>query len=62
MISGYATKCPQCGLHFRGEAYDFAPDEFNRSHGNWRRRQAVVVVIVLILVIMLLLSLSGRIW
>ncbi len=61
MVSGYATKCPQCSVHLHGEAYDFAPDDLNRSHGIWRRRRAVGVVIVLIFVIVLLISLSGRI-
>ncbi len=24
LISAYATRCPECGVHFRGEACDFA--------------------------------------
>ncbi len=29
-ISAYATRCPECGVHFRGEAYDFVRPEPRR--------------------------------
>jgi len=25
LINAYARRCPECGIHFDGEAYDFAP-------------------------------------
>jgi hypothetical protein len=62
MVPGYAARCPECGVHFRGEAYDFAPDDFRLPHGIRRLARPAVVVIVLILMILLLISLTGHIW
>jgi hypothetical protein len=55
-IVATATKCPECGVHFQGEAQDFAKDDDEQGGSGtaW-----VVVVAVLLLVAMLVVMLSG---
>ena len=47
-IVATATKCPECGVHFQGEAQDFADAEEGSGSKTW-----VIVVAVLLLLAML---------
>lgn len=58
-IVATATRCPECGVHFQGEAQDFAPDK-GRSAGPRGTSAWVVVVAVLLLLAMTLTLLSAR--
>lgn len=55
-IVATATRCPECGVHFQGEAQDFAPDE--QELGGRRTPVWVIVVAVLLLMAMLVGGLS----
>ena len=49
LINAYATRCPECGVHFRGEAYDFVLATGSRRPRaiRWIAWAAVVVLVVL---------------
>ncbi len=51
LISAYATRCPECGIHFRGEAYDFVRPEP-------RRPKAVRVIAWIALAMVALVALT----
>jgi hypothetical protein len=53
-IVATATKCPECGVHFQGEAQDFAPDE-DASAG--RRGTPWVIVLAILLLLAVLIGL-----
>ena len=46
-IVATATKCPECGVHFQGEAQDFA-DEPTPKDGGFATWVVVVAVLLLI--------------
>ena len=54
LIPTIATRCKFCGIHFRGEAGDFAPGAIRRVR---LPRYIVIVVLVVILVAFILASL-----
>ncbi|MDB5311138.1 MAG: hypothetical protein JWO38_5340 [Gemmataceae bacterium] len=56
-IVATATRCPECGIHFQGEAQDFAA-EGDPSPGS-RRAPAWVVVIALLLMLAMLVGVLG---
>jgi hypothetical protein len=49
-IVATATRCPECGVHFQGEAQDFSRE--NGKSGGSRSPTWVVVVAVLLLLTM----------
>ena len=56
-ILATATRCPECGVHFQGEAQDFADDSDVAGKGgisHW-----IVVVAVMLLLAMLVSALMG---
>jgi hypothetical protein len=58
MIAASATRCPECGVHFQGEAQDFThPSEQGTGDGRLSRWWVVVAVI---LVAALMIGAVGR--
>lgn len=57
-IVATATKCPECGVRFEGEAQDFAPEE--GSAGERGTPRWVLLLAVLLLLTMLVAVLGGR--
>ncbi len=57
LISAYATRCPECGVHFDGVAYDFAPPTLPQKPRaiRWIARGAVAFVAVMAAAVLLLL-------
>jgi hypothetical protein len=55
-IVATATKCPECGVHFRGEAQDFAPGEGSAGE---RGTPRWVVVVALLLMLAMLVGVLG---
>ena len=55
-IVATATRCPECGIHFNGEAQDFAPDD--QQTGSRGTPAWVIMVAVLLLLAMLVGGLS----
>ena len=55
-IVATATKCPECGVHFRGEAQDFARDEDSAGE---RGTPKWVVVLAALLVLVMLVGVLG---
>lgn len=49
MINAYAIRCRECGIHFRGEAYDFAPLTGPRRPRAIRWIAGVVVALLVVL-------------
>jgi uncharacterized membrane protein YvbJ len=50
-ILGIETRCPKCGIHFRGQAFQFAheaTDELSAARINWRRRAVIVAVALVV--------------
>jgi hypothetical protein len=53
----YARRCPHCGVHFAGEAWEFkSPSPLHRS----RSRRGVILVVVGLMVLALLLAVVLR--
>jgi len=46
-----ATRCPKCGVHFRGDAFQFAArsDDLETARANRRRRLGIAAAIVALL-------------
>lgn len=51
MIIASATRCPECGVHFRGQAQDFNPRE---DDDGWTFRPWVMVAVIAAFVVLLL--------
>jgi ribosomal protein L37AE/L43A len=51
-ILATSIRCPECGVHFDGEAYDFAPEQSSPV-------RLVVVVIAVLLILATLLTALG---
>lgn len=50
----YAQRCPHCGVHFTGEAWEF---EVNKGEKPRRRRLLWILAAILVIVAILLLAL-----
>ncbi|WP_422928662.1 hypothetical protein [Singulisphaera sp. PoT] len=59
MIPGTSTRCPECRVHFQGEAQDFYHESEREERHPWNKSWAVAIVVVL-LVLMILGSLVPR--
>jgi ribosomal protein L37AE/L43A len=59
MILATVTRCPECGVHFQGEAYDFAP-ESGSTLGGRLRGWGLLVVVILVLAALLIGSIGLR--
>jgi hypothetical protein len=57
-IPATAIRCPECGVHFQGEAYDFTHPADRGAVGGRMARWTVVVVSILLAA--LVLSAAGR--
>jgi hypothetical protein len=57
-IWAYAPRCPHCGVHFSGEAWEFHPAGAGRSG---RIRAWVVITAVLLVAVIILMGVL-RIW
>jgi uncharacterized C2H2 Zn-finger protein len=53
VIPATVTRCPECGVHFRGEAGDIAHAALRDRERQRKGRVAAVVAIVLVLVLLL---------
>jgi hypothetical protein len=58
MIVATSIRCPECGVHFQGEAQDFT--QADKSGGPRRARRTWVVAATVIIVLALLLSAAGK--
>jgi len=56
MILATATRCPECGVHFQGEAYDF---EHPAERGGGRRLRGWVLLVAIVLLAALVVSSIG---
>jgi hypothetical protein len=51
MILSTSVRCPECGIHFQGEAYDFAPP----TGGSGSHTLIIVLAVLLLIAILLTL-------
>ncbi len=51
MILATATQCPECGIHFQGEAQDYLHRSERTSGGQPRWVTVVAVVLLVVLII-----------
>ena len=57
-IPAVATRCPQCGVHFAGEAQDFVHPSEQTTRG--RAPLWFVAVVLVLVMILVLITLAGR--
>lgn len=48
-IWAYARKCPKCGIHFAGEAWQFADNTGRKGTSNSLNQRLGVIVVVLVI-------------
>jgi hypothetical protein len=53
-IAVTATRCPECGVYFRGEAFEFTHASERASEDRWSHSWMVLVALVLLLVLILI--------